>query len=333
VAFGMGIDKSNVRRVIHYSMPPSVENYYQEAGRAGRDGKPATCTLLFQNKDIITQRFLLDRNYPSGDKVTELLELIKTRAPRAVWANEILQDIDIQDAALNSALDLLKSLELVVSSESGFTATEKAEDCDRVPMGKLFERKQRDSDRLQRMINYAQYDRCRRFQIVQYFGQELHQECSGCDVCVPGVTADISRFLESASRTITKAPSPRSKSDLSHKSGPTVSPSRSAKGAGLGSADVELSILGLVKELEGRLGRTSVAQILSGSKSKKIIEKGLHQNEFYSRYATYGESRVLEVIDQVIENGEIRVTKGLYPKVFITEAGEHRLRGNASDSK
>lgn len=182
VAFGMGIDKSDIRQVIHYNMPPSLENYYQEAGRAGRDGSEATCSLLHQPKDISTQKWLIGKNYPSDDELMSIFQYVRGRGLSPGKPQEIAQNIQINETALMSGLGLLKELQLIDSTADGAYFQRSNESQPHIDTTPLSQRKQNELNRLQNMVRYVSEYRCRREMILDYFGQSL-DVCSGCDVC------------------------------------------------------------------------------------------------------------------------------------------------------
>jgi ATP-dependent DNA helicase RecQ len=183
VAFGMGIDKPDIRQVVHFNMPPSLENYYQEAGRAGRDGEHANCSLLFQPKDISTQKWLISKNYPDEAELALIYKTVKDRGLNPIKTQELIKNLNISETALMSGLSLLKDLQLIDASADGGFFQRSNEESPKIDTTPLSQRKQHELNRLQNIINYLNAQRCRREAILDYFGQSLEGNCSGCDVC------------------------------------------------------------------------------------------------------------------------------------------------------
>src|SRR5437660_97604 len=191
-AFGLGIDKPNIRFVVHYDLPGSVEAYTQEAGRAGRDGDPSKCVLVYRMSDTRVQNYFLTGKYPDVEEVQKVFGTLEIFGAQegGVSLTDLRKLTQLPPTKLKVILALLKKSGFIENSMRGkYVLTEAAREQREMVLNLAnYETKKKyDQSKLAMMLQYAETTGCRRRFILNYFGEDFDADtCGACDNCLHG---------------------------------------------------------------------------------------------------------------------------------------------------
>lgn len=305
-AFGMGIDRADVRFVAHFEVPGSIEAYYQEAGRAGRDGEPSACELLFNYADTRTQEFFIEGNNPGPDVIRQVYRCLQQCADAQqeirLPLNDLARMADLKNTmGLSTALSILSRhgyLERFDIPGERLRGT-RLKQADINPFGlklnwdALKEKEQGDRAKLKAMVELCYSDACRQQDILRYFGEKEAGVCGSCDRCQ---SQDGQAFRE-----------------------PTKEERLILRKALSGVARMSLKTR---EGWEGRFGRGRVVQMLVGSRSREVLNARLDELSTYGLLKEVGTAYLNALFRGMQEVGLVRVSVGEYPLITLTPKGE-----------
>ncbi len=314
-AFGMGIDRADVRFVIHYEVPGSIEAYYQEAGRAGRDGESAVCELLFNYADTRTQEFFIEGANPTAAVIRALYQYLLSEADREYEVHRTLEGMAMGSDVGNS---MSVGSALTVLSRSGYierfdipgkrmkgTRLLKPDVLARqlqLDEAAIEEKDRRDREKLKAMVEMCYSRVCRQKWILKYFGEPDAGVCGNCDVCREEGAGDL------------RPPAPEEEIIVKKALSGVARMSRRTRDGGW----------------EPRFGRGRIVQMLAGSKSQEIVSAGLDQLTTYGILRDKGAGYLNGLIRSLADAGLVHtVTTGDYPLMTLTPLGDKVMRGES----
>ncbi len=297
-AFGMGVDRQDLRFVIHWDVPGSIEAYYQEVGRAGRDGNLSHCELLYNYADVRTQEFFLDGSNPDPQVILELWAEVKTllgggpmTCPLEEWGEQVHSTDN--KITVHTCMGLFERCGLIdreIKAGSRCYTTSLVEGGDikrlRDMLPGLEEKRRRDMRKLDLMLRYTNTHQCRHQFILDYFGEKAGHAgaCGNCDHC--GFDPSV------RSRPPTEQEWP-----------------------------VVQKLLSCVGRLDGRFGRNTILAVATGSQAKDIMDRNLHQLPTYGALAGTPPDFLKSLFDELVRAGAISLSPDQYAVASLTAAG------------